>query len=169
MKQPMRVLTTQTTVEWYTPHFIIERARAALGGTIDLDPASHAVPQTWISADTYYTAAENGLARPWSGRVFLNPPFDATSTWVQRLALAHQSNSVTAAVLLVNSAPGYVWWEHLWRTQSTVLLRNRLRFVREDGTQKGQAKKGQTVAYFGPHQHLFFAAFSDLGRCILPE
>ncbi len=169
MSQAMRLLTSEGTNEWYTPPEIIERARQALG-TIDLDPASNATAQRWIQATEYYTADDvfSGLAQPWEGRVWLNPPFDDTPVWVNRMRMAYASGEMVAGVLLVNSAPGYVWWENLWRQQPVVLLRERLRFIREDGTPGGQAKKGQTVAYFGTDTQRFADAFGPLGRLILP-
>jgi hypothetical protein len=48
--------------EWYTPRDIIEAARAALDA-IDLDPAAHALPQTWIKAAKFFVKSDDGLAR----------------------------------------------------------------------------------------------------------
>lgn len=166
MNQAMQVLTQQTTVEWYTPPELIERARRVLGA-IDLDPASNDTAQSWIRATTYYTAS-TPLQAAWAGRVWLNPPFDDTPAWVERLEREYTHGAVTAAILLVNSAPGYVWWENLWRNRPVCMLRERVRFYTATGVQGGQAKKGQTVAYFGMDIRRFIDAFGDLGRVILP-
>jgi len=168
MSQAMSVLTGQGTVEWYTPPAIIDRARRVLG-SIDLDPASSDVAQRWINATEYYTADDDGKAQSWSGRVWLNPPFDDTPAWVDRLDSEYQSGDVVAAVLLVNSAPGYIWWEDLWRRRPVCMLRERVCFCRADGTSDGPAKKGTTIAYYGDDVQGFIAAFSDLGRIILPS
>ena len=85
-----------------------------------------------------------------------------------RLEREYTRGDVTAAVLLVNSAPGYAWWEQLWRLRPVVMLRERLRFVQANGQPDGQAKKGQTVAYFGHDTRAFINAFGDLGRVVLP-
>jgi hypothetical protein len=167
MSQPMSVLTSQGTVEWYTPPAIIERARKVLGG-IDLDPASNETAQQWIRASTYYTQADNGLALPWAGSVWLNPPFDDTPAWVDCLDSQYIGGDVSAALLLVNSAPGYNWWEDLWRRRPICMLRERLYFVQSNGEPAGQAKKGQTIAYYGNDVERFAAVFGDLGRIILP-
>jgi len=167
MSQPMSILTSQGTIEWYTPPDIIERARSLLGG-IDLDPASSDTAQQWIRATTYYTA-ETPAAQPWAGRVWLNPPFDDTPTWVDRLDSEYIHGDVTAAILLVNSAPGYIWWENLWRRRPVCLLRERLCFWTPEGVAGGQAKKGTTIAYYGEDIRFFTEVFGDLGRIILPE
>lgn len=166
MNQSMQVLTSQATVEWYTPPEIIGRARAVLG-SIDLDPTSADVPQAWIQAETYYTATTL-LQAPWAGRVWLNPPFDDVPAWVERLEREYTQGAVTAALLLVNSAPGYVWYEELWRHWPVVCLRERLRFIQADGTVGGQAKKGQTIAYLGQDVRCFIEVFGGLGRIFLP-
>jgi len=166
----MSVLVSQGTNEWYTPPHIIELARATMGG-IDLDPASNAVAQEWVRAGAYYSADDvlSGLARIWWGRIWLNPPFDQTRAWVDRLDSAYRSGEIEQAVLLVNSAPGYVWWERIWRERPVCMLRERLRFIRPDGTAGGQAKKGQTVAFFGPDASRFRMIWADVGRVILPD
>lgn len=167
MSQPMSLLTAQGTVEWYTPPNLIERARAVLGA-IDLDPASSDVAQQWIKATKYHTI-ETPSQEAWSGRVWLNPPFNDTDTWVDRLDGEYLNGDVTAAVLLVNSAPGYIWWENLWRRRPICMLRERLPFWTPKGKQDEPAKKGTTIAYYGDDVTAFKRAFSDLGRIILPE
>ncbi len=166
MQQSMSVLTSRKTVEWYTPPALIERARSVLGG-IDLDPASNDIAQQWIQASTYYTA-ETLLQSPWAGRVWLNPPFNDTPAWVARLNQAYEAGGVTAAILLVNTAPGYSWWERLWRRQPVCMLRSRVRFWTPEGKPGGQAKKGTTIAYYGIDKERFIECFHDIGRILIP-
>lgn len=61
-----------TTDIWLTPPALLE----SVGGStsFDLDPcAPEARP--WPTARHHYTATENGLIKPWFGRVWLNPPY----------------------------------------------------------------------------------------------
>ena len=60
--------------EWFTPAEHVDLVRQVLG-EIDLDPASHRVAQKTIQAKSFFTSAQNGLAKEWGGRVWLNPPY----------------------------------------------------------------------------------------------
>ena len=60
--------------EYYTPSRFIESARKVMGG-ITLDPASCAIANKTVKADTFYTKEDNGLILPWSGKVWMNHPF----------------------------------------------------------------------------------------------
>lgn len=165
MSQAMQLMTSQSTDEWYTPGWVIELARAVLGG-IDLDPASNATAQRTVQAARYFTAAEDGYSRPWAGRVWLNPPFSEAPRWARRLAAAVADGDVSAACMLVNSAPGYTWYEELVDHWPALQFRKRLAFVRPDGTAAGLAKKSQTVFYFGPDVDRFAETFGPYGRML---
>lgn len=69
--------------EWLTPPHVL----SALG-KFDLDPCACDEPRPWPTADRHFVRADNGLALPWSGRVFLNPPYGGPSIvgpWVRRM------------------------------------------------------------------------------------
>jgi len=70
-------LHSSASVEWYTPEWVAELARRVMG-SIDLDPASCDVAQRTIKALEYYTREDDGLAKPWVGNVFCNPPYGRT-------------------------------------------------------------------------------------------
>lgn len=85
--------------EWYTPPEYIEAARRVMGA-IDLDPASSAVANQTVRATTYYTATDDGLTRPWHGRVFLNPPYsgDLVGRFATRTVDALRAAEIEQAV-----------------------------------------------------------------------
>ena len=58
---------------WYTPQNIVEKSRNVLGH-IDLDPASDEYGNARVKARRYFTKEVDGLAQPWSGCIFINPP-----------------------------------------------------------------------------------------------
>jgi len=74
-KRPL-VLTNTGNNEWYAPVRCAYSAHLAMGG-VDLDPASCAETQHRVGAEHYYTKEDDGLVRPWAGRVWLNPPLCA--------------------------------------------------------------------------------------------
>lgn len=173
MKQEMSVLTSSLTEEWYTPPLYIDLARRVLGG-IDLDPASNDMAQSWIRAETYYK--DQGLSRPWFGRVWCNPPYGKShisnqsnqSIWSSHMANLYVKKRIDSGLLLINSTHGYNWYEYMWTRFPCCLLRDRIRFIKPDGTVGGQAKRGQTVIYFGDNTRLFTDVFESNGRVLIP-
>lgn len=104
------------SVEHFTPSLIVEAARAVLG-EIDLDPASCALANQTVGASVWYGPGsphgEDGLAEPWGGRVFLNPPGGLVAEehrgmgtrsnaalWWARLAMAWDEGEVEAAIFV---------------------------------------------------------------------
>lgn len=170
--QEMQLLTSHKTVEWYTPRWFIDLVRSTIG-PIDLDPAAAALSQEWIQANQWWT--EEGLERDWvAGTVFCNPPYGKTKNasnqhlWAQKMDYEYKCRHFQAGILLVNSTPGYAWWEWITREYPVCLLRDRIKFIKEDGTEGGQAKRGQTVVYMGPFVNHFNVIFNNCGRILWP-
>ena len=110
-----------------TPFWIISQL-----GPFELDPAA-ADPRPWDCARQNFTAADDGLAREWNGRVYLNPPFHRYEVghWIARLA---QHGHGTA---LLHARTEAEWFEPIWRSASGILfLADRLKFCRADGTEQ---------------------------------
>lgn len=154
--QSFSVFTSQSTVEWYTPLWLIDRAKAVMG-SITCDPATCDAAQAYICADIAYTS--HGLSQPWSGNVWLNPPFDDTATWVQAFYDKWHANEFERGILLVNTTFGYKWYEQAIRTMPCVLLRERLHFIPSVERPKSAAKKAQTLFLL----NVDLTHFSDLG------
>jgi len=71
------------TVEWYTPSWLVD----AIGIHYDIDVCSPGPSKTSIPADRHYTVADDGLASPWTGTVWCNPPYGReTGIWMNKLA-----------------------------------------------------------------------------------
>ena len=148
--------------EWWTPSPYIEAARAVLGG-IDLDPASCAEANETVKAQRYYSAKDDGLTRPWAGRVWLNPPYGGRAgAFVTRLAESAGTGDVNAAVCLVSShSTDTAWFRPLW----DALLCFTYGRIHFNGPGDA-ATHGSVLAYFGPDRDAFAAEFAQFGAVV---
>lgn len=105
--------------EWLTPPGIIESL-----GPFDLDPCSP-VRRPWDTARKHYSVLDNGLALPWEGRVWLNPPYGReTERWLALLA-AH-GNGIALIFARTETA---MFRKHVWGAADAILfLHQRLHF-----------------------------------------
>jgi hypothetical protein len=101
-------------------------------GPFDLDPAA-ADPRPWECAAVNYTEADNGLALPWHGRVWLNPPFDQYIVGEFMIRLARHGRGTA----LLHARTEAAWFEPIWESASGVLfLADRIKFCRPDGVER---------------------------------
>jgi hypothetical protein len=126
-----------------TPKWIIDRL-----GPFDLDPAA-ADPRPWDCATRNFTEVDDGLSRRWSGRVYLNPPYDRyqVARWIARLA---EHGCGTA---LLHARTEAAWFEPIWRSASGILFfADRLKFCHPDGsTQPFNSGAPPVLAAFGKY------------------
>jgi hypothetical protein len=106
----MNAQHSSASVEHYTPALIVDAARRLMGG-IDLDPASCALANETVKAARYYTRDDDGLTKPWRGRIFLNPPGglikvpgkkakSSTRIWWQKLTDEYRTARIKQAVFV---------------------------------------------------------------------
>ncbi|MEG4294556.1 hypothetical protein Q5692_37840, partial [Microcoleus sp. C2C3] len=100
--QNLEVLTSSKSDEHGTPHFLAYAAREVLG-EINLDPMSNPKAQKIIRAQKFYTKEENGLTKPWIGRIWLNPAFSLADEAVAKLIGAYEVGICPEALLLIKA------------------------------------------------------------------
>jgi len=64
---------SSSSVEWYTPKWLVDRCRSVLGG-IDCDPCSCEDAQKIVGANNWFDEKLDGLSQSWYGNIFMNPP-----------------------------------------------------------------------------------------------
>ena len=139
--------------DWETPIELVD-ALEALFGRFDLDPCatyeSRKAP-AWFGRDsmrcsfgdgTYKAApsfnpcagcrpAEDGLAEPWFGSVFVNPPYGrGVGKWVEKCYNEVVKGNAALVVALLPVSTDTRWWLW-WVSQATEVrfLKGRIRFV----------------------------------------
>lgn len=163
-KQNHRAIGTGEN-EWYTPIEYISAVADLFDGTIDLDPASSDLAQEKIGAKTYFTIEDDGLKKPWSGKVFLNPPYSqpAIAQFTEKLASEWDSGNIEAAVVLTHNYTDTAWWHRLANACTAVCFtRGRIAFVNPEG-KKASPTQGQCFFYYGPEPKAFEEIFSAYG------
>lgn len=150
--------------EWYTPAAYIEAARNTMGG-IDLDPASSKIAQKTVKAKRYFTVEQDGLTKPWAGRVWLNPPYTAgiVDKFVHCLVTGYLEGDISTACLLVNNATDTKWFQLAGKAAAAICFpAGRIKFLDDTG-KPGAPLQGQAVLYFGDEAAKFSEHFSDKG------
>lgn len=160
---PLNLPPRETTIDdFYTSEIIIEPARRAMGG-IDLDPASHAYANGVVKAKRFYSKFDNGLIRPWQGRVWLNPPFSEWKEWAVKILAEWKSGRVEAMCIL--SATRTLTAQYLAsvhkNSSAICIFEGRIPFW--GGYATPSPDDGHAVFYFGHDVAKFARAFGEIG------
>lgn len=125
---------------WATPQATFDALNSEFGCTLDV----------CASADNakclrFYSQDQDGLAQPWTGVCWMNPPYGRTiGQWMQK---AHQSSLEGATVVcLIPARTDTAWW-HDYAMQGEIrFLRGRLKF----GGHRNSAPFPSAVVVFRP-------------------
>jgi len=151
--------------EWYTPPKYTEAAKRVMGG-IDLDPASNSVANEFVKADAFYTKEDDGLTKPWYGRVWLNPPYaqPLIAQFAEAVVGKFSSAEFEQAVVLVNNATDTKWLQSMMKACSAAcFLEGRIRYLDKTGEPKNSPIQGQVALYFGEDIQRFTDEFGAFG------
>ena len=120
--------------EWRTPPDVMDRARVALGGRIQLDPAgAPAGSPSHVNAERSYVV--DGLQLPWvCDRLWMNPPFIPVKPWLKRLADGWRSGQVRGGIALFSERAlvGGGGNAILRVCKAVIVPARRIRFIRPD-------------------------------------
>lgn len=113
----MPVLTSDRDQYW-TPQWVFE----ALGLTFDLDPACPVTGPPHVPATAWYSHVDDGLAQPWHGRVWCNPPFSKPHPWWHRFY--EHGNGIFLCCVTKGR-----WFNHAWtHAHAITLLPSNMKF-----------------------------------------
>lgn len=147
--------TTANNDEWLTPPEII----ASLGA-FDLDPCAP-ITRPWDTATTHYTKLDEGLSKPWQGRVWLNPPYGRdVFLWLAKL---HRHKSGLALIFARTETAGF--HKHIWSTANAIFFfKGRLRFHHVDGSRGGTANAPSCLVSYGAGDTEYIIHAAKTGR-----
>jgi len=156
----LEVMTSQETDEWSSPREVVEPLDKAVGG-FDLDPCSGAESSPFAAAT--YTAAEDGLAQPWNGSVWVNPPYSAVGDWVDKAHEAVTDGDADCVVFLCKGDSSTEWWQAA-ADAATVLcaVDHRLSF----GDGGNSAPFASHIVVFGEGSEPLRDALAELGTLL---
>jgi len=109
----------RTSDDYWTPKWLFD----ALGIKFDLDVACPPEGPLHTPAAHWYTQETDGLASPWFGNVWMNPPFSKTTPWVNKF-MEHRQG-----ICLVPFAKS-AWANRLWDSaEGVVMIPSTFKFV----------------------------------------
>lgn len=136
MKQHQRTIGKND--EWLTPPEIWTKL-----GRFDVDPACPEFVRRPI-AGTCYSPTDDGLTKPWHGRVWLNPPFNRYERpkWMKRMA--EHGNGI---MLIPAATETAAFFDYVWsRADAVCFLRGRPHFYTPDTERNGVVIPGKRSA-----------------------
>jgi len=119
-------MVTKSSDEWYTPPEIFE----TMNMTFDLDVCAPEGGISWIPAIKHYTIHDNALEQPWTGRVWMNPPYSKPTPFVEKWI--EHANGIGLVPISKSR-----WFVKLWRSETSIVLPDyeSFKFIR-DGKRK---------------------------------
>ena len=135
-----RYHATADTETWLTPPWILEAL-----GPFDLDPCTP-VDMPWKTAARRYTPEDDGLAQPWEGRVWCNPPYGRKATdWLRKMA--DHDNGI---LFIFARTETEMWHRWVWpRADAVLFLSGRVDFHMPDGSVRGNAGGPSALVAYG--------------------
>lgn len=156
--------------EWYTPDFVLDRAREVLG-CIDLDPATAEIANERVQADDFFTEEDNGLDKEWFGNVWCNPPYSASliKKFTKKCLDQYNNNKNISSIIILTNSGTDTQWNLPLQEGVQVYTNGRISFLQPDGTEKGKGGRGQCFTYFGDEPKKFIEVFTRDGFCWCPN
>jgi len=132
--------------DWATP-WVLFRAIERRFGRFDVDVCADAI-NTKVPGN-YYTAEQDGLKQPWSGRCWANPPYSSDARLFAAKAVTESRKGVEVVMLTFVRSDTRWWHETVPHASQLVLLKGRVNFERP-GQKSAAAPMASCLIVFTP-------------------
>ena len=131
---------SSATAEWETPQELFNELNRIFGG-FTLDPCASAEN---AKCAQFFSREDDGLSQPWTGKVFMNPPYGREiGKWVRKAW--QESLKGTTVVCLVPARVDTRWWHEYAKKGYVYFLQGRLKF----GSAANSAPFPSAIVTFG--------------------
>lgn len=138
-----------TSDHWSTPPDLM-KALESKYGPFDLDPCCRAET---AKAPRFYTIDDNGLTKPWFGRVYMNPPFSKPGPWLQKAIAEIDAGRAEIVVALLPVSTDTRWFHNFVKGQARIeFIEGRVKFLGWMGTPIADPKRPNMLAIYGAGQ-----------------
>ncbi len=130
-------------------------------GSIDVDPASCEFAQRIVKAAEWFDIKRDGLAHPWRGNVWLNPPYSGglIELFIEKLIV--ERKNFAQAIVLVHNRTDATWFHTLCSiADALAFTKGRVSFYNKCVAQSSPAN-GSVLVYIGERPEEFAEAFRD--------
>ena len=165
--EPQEEVSKWTTDRWRTPDNkkqpIVSLVKAALGGTIGIDPVADY--QRQIPAEKHITQAMNSLVKSWecpAKTAFINPPFSWPQPFFKELLAQRKKGAISSAILLIPTrCTGDVVMGELidYNADAIAFWRGRIAFLNAQGRPQKGSDFNCCFVYIGKQPLLFEKTF----------
>src|SRR5437899_132007 len=103
-----------------------------------------------VRASRFYTKAQDGLSKPWKGRVWCNPPYSLLKQFTNKLLSEWKVGRIEGAIFFVTSFyTNNTSFQSLLREASAICFaRGRIPF-QQRGQTYSHHRQGHALFYFG--------------------
>lgn len=131
--------------DWATPDWLYQALDRRFRFTLD----AAAVPAT-AKAKSFYTPADDALAQPWPGRVYLNPPYGRViGEWIDKAYHEATAGAADLVVCLIPSRTDTAYWHDFVRFGEVWFVRGRIKFERPEAD-RNSAPFPSAIVIFRP-------------------
>ena len=149
-KETQKTMFSSKTGNWGTPQEFFDKLNWRFG-PFDLDPC--ASPHNTKCAN-FYTEAEDGLSKDWSGHVcFVNPPYGrGIDKWIEKGYNTAKDGDSRVVMLIPARTDTKYWHSYVMKASEVYFLKGRLKF----GNSVNPAPFPSAIVVFGgTNQQIF--------------